>query len=425
MTDKTTRERDQRVRDFVLEGFDPRYGELSGSFPSHPVWRKLRELDTELWLDTGNIEDVKSLWTQEFTALTTNNTLLNKEVQTGSYDQLIGRANDLLAPYDLGEEDLILEIAFILNAYHALRLVETFDAYVSVEEHTALAHDKARAIEYAHRYYRICPERFIVKIPFTPEGLLATRSVAAAGVPVNHTLGFSARQNYLITRIGRPTFVNVFLGRLNSFVADNELGSGDHVGEKSVLASQREVAQLRDESGVITRQIGASFRSGEQVRDLEGLDVLTMPPKVAKAFLDLNLTPMQVTDRTMDTYRPGIRQDVDQQGYGLDTLWDVPEAFVSCVDGLAKQNLEGWSGPEVVEYFHQEGCADVFPRFTDDERRRSRREGKIPRLSNWKRELESGRVAVDSLMNLAGLNSFVADQGAMDERIRSVLARES
>lgn len=425
MTEKTARERDHRVRDFVLEGFHPRFGELTGSFPSHPVWRKLRELGSELWLDTGNIDEVKSLWTQEFSALTTNNTLLNKEVQTGRYDRLIGRAGDLLAPYELDERDLILEIAFILNAYHALRLVETFDAYVSVEEHTDLAHDTKRAVEYAHRYYHICPERFIVKIPFTPSGLLATRRVTRAGVPVNHTLGFSARQNHLITRIGHPTFVNVFLGRLNSFVADNDLGSGGHVGEKAVLASQREVRRLADEAGSATRQIGASFRSGEQVRDLEGLDVLTMPPKVAKAFLDLNLTPLQITDKTGEDYTPGIHQDVDKRGNRIDTLWNVPDAFVACVDELANKNLDEWSGAEVVAFLEEQGCGDVFPRFTDDEVRRSREEGKIPQIQNWKKEVTSGRVGVDSLMNLGGLNSFIADQEATDQRIRSVLQRHT
>ena len=130
-------------------------------------------------------------------------------------------------------------MAFILNATHGLRLVERFDAHVSVEEHTDLAHDLEQSVEYARRYYAICPERFYVKIPFTPAGLLATRRVRQEGIPVNHTLGFSARQNYVITRLALPTFVNVFLGRLNSFIADNGLGSGDYVGEKATLASQQ------------------------------------------------------------------------------------------------------------------------------------------------------------------------------------------
>ena len=182
------------------------------------------------------------MWTREFTALTTNNTLLNKEVQTGTYDDLISEAADLLSGFeDLTEREVMLEIAFILNATHGLRLVEQFDAYVSVEEHTDLANDVERAVEYARRYYAICPERFYVKIPFTPAGLLATRQARQEGIPINHTLGFSARQNYVITRLAQPNFVNVFLGRLTSFISENDLGTGDYVGERATLASQEAV----------------------------------------------------------------------------------------------------------------------------------------------------------------------------------------
>ena len=39
-------------------------------------------LGSELWLDTGDIEAAAEPWTEEFTALTTNNTLLNAEVQS-------------------------------------------------------------------------------------------------------------------------------------------------------------------------------------------------------------------------------------------------------------------------------------------------------------------------------------------------------
>jgi len=233
----TARNLADEVREFVLSDFSPRFGDVTSEFESSPLWRKLRDVGTELWLDTGSLEESGKLWVREFSALTTNNTLLNKEVQKGQYDDLIAEADKLLAKFDLSERERILEIGFILNAKHGLRLVEKYDAFVSVEEHTDLAHNVKKAIDYARRYHAICPERFIIKIPFTAEGLLATRVLANDGIPVNHTLGFSARQNYLIAAIGKPAYVNVFLGRLNSFVADNNIGPGTYVGEKATLAS--------------------------------------------------------------------------------------------------------------------------------------------------------------------------------------------
>ncbi|MBN1835902.1 MAG: hypothetical protein JW820_08625 [Spirochaetales bacterium] len=74
-----------------------------------------------------------------------------------------------------------------------------------------------------------------------------------------------------------PSFLNVFLGRLNAYAADNGLGGGLMVGEKATLASQRAVRRVSESSRRRTHQIAASTRSGEQVRDLAGVDVMTMP----------------------------------------------------------------------------------------------------------------------------------------------------
>ncbi|MHC4616869.1 MAG: transaldolase family protein [Planctomycetota bacterium] len=414
----------QEIEGFVKSGFKPRFGQLRGCFETNPTWQRLRELGSELWLDTGSIEDAQKLWTREFSALTTNNTLLNREVQTGRYDSLIDEAAQILSAYPhLTEHQRMLEMAFILNAWHGLRLVETFDAYVSVEEHTALAHDVDQTVDYARRYHAICPERFIVKIPLTPAGLLATRRVSAEGIPVNHTLGFSARQNYMIARIGRPAFVNVFLGRLNSFVVDNDLGDGSYVGEKATLASQAAVRELRQRNMAPARQIGASFRAGAQLRDLAGIDVMTMPPKVASEFLSMGMSPDQITDKSAVQYSPGVNEAADRQAIRLDTLWDIEDKLVACVDALEKENLDSFTPDDMIDFFRDRDCADVLVRWADSEIETSTAEGKIPKLVNWQEALADNSIGLDSLMNLAGLRSFATDQKAMDDRVRQVLER--
>jgi len=407
------------VHRFVLAGFNPQFGRLTSRFASAPPWQRMRGLGSELWLDTGNMEDAGRLWTPEFSALTTNNTLLNREIQTGRYDELISKAANLLSGFpSLSEQQRILETAFILNAYHALRLVERFDAFVSVEEHTDLAGDVELAVSYARRYHAICPERFIVKIPFTPAGLLATRILSAEGIPVNHTLGFSARQNYLISRIGRPAYVNVFLGRLNSFVADNGLGDGAYIGEKATLASQAAIAALRKAKRLKTKQIGASFRAAGQVRDLAGIDVMTMPPKVAEGFLKLGLEGEEVVSRIDAEYAIGLKVGVTAESFGLDTLWDIDRKLVECIDALEEQNPEKLTPDGLLDFFEARGCSDVLVRWSEADMATSRKEGKIPRLENWGKRLRAGSIGLDALMNLAGLNSFASDQQAMDERIR-------
>jgi transaldolase len=412
----------RQLREFIKSNFSPKSNQLKDRFSSDQKWRRLRELGTELWLDSGNIEEVERFWTREFSALTINNTLLNKEIQSGRYDSTMPQIMKILNSYpELSERQKMLEINFALNCLHGLKLVEKFDAHVSLEEHTDLADDVKLAVDYAKRCYEICPERFYIKIPFTPAGLLATRKISAEGVPVNHTLGFSARQNYVIARISRPAYVNVFLGRLNSFVVDNKLGDGAYIGEKATLASQKAVRDLRARNLTTSYQIGASFRNGGQVRDLAGIDVMTMPPKVAGEFLGLDIAADKITDRTGEEYTVGIDSAVDREAIRLDTLWAIDESLISCVSVLEKEKLDSFSTDDLFDFFKKHRCADVLVRWDASQIDTSLKEDKIPHLGNWKEELKSKAIGLDSLMNLAGLNSFATDQKAMDEHISNVI----
>ncbi len=410
----------EKIHEFAAKDFTPHFGEL-GSTGTNRNWRRLRALGSELWLDTGNVTSVSHLWTDEMTALTTNNTLLNKEIQSGTYDALAAEAGELLAGAGLAGREQLLEVAFILNAYHGLALVEKFDAFVSVEEHTDLAHDLDAAVATAKRYHAICPERFIVKIPFTPAGLLATRRLSGDGVPVNHTLGFSARQNYVIARVGRPAYVNVFLGRLGAFAADNELGDGIGVGERALMASQRAVRELRDAGKTSARQIAASIRNGRQVADCAGVDVLTIPPKSAKDFLYPGYEDDQLTDKTTFDFQPTFADGVDPAAIRFDTLWDVDDAVIACVDALENEDLASFTPTHLVAFFHQHGCADLLVNWSPQQVATSAAEGKIPKLANWRDPLADKAIGLDALMNLAGLLSFTADQKSMDDRVAGLL----
>jgi transaldolase len=174
--------------------FDHEFGKPKMGIKEQAIWEEVCSTGTKLWLDTGDMDVASNLWCRQFEALTTNNTLLNKEVQKGLYDNLIKEAASIFrdAATEINKKELILEIAFVLNAYHGLRLVEMFDAHVSVELHTDLGNDIDKSVAYGKRYYEICPERFYVKVPLTPAGLVAARKLGETGIPVNFTLGFSA-----------------------------------------------------------------------------------------------------------------------------------------------------------------------------------------------------------------------------------------
>ena len=66
----------QDVADFCQQQV-PDVQQSRSSFTSSDLWAAVAKTGTSLWLDTGDIEAAQALWTQNFVALTTNNTLLN------------------------------------------------------------------------------------------------------------------------------------------------------------------------------------------------------------------------------------------------------------------------------------------------------------------------------------------------------------
>lgn len=388
----------------------------------HPLWARLREVGTELWLDTGDIDEAARMWSQEFTALTTNNSLLNKEIQKGIYDQWIPSAAATVRADnpEISEHDLILEIAFALNARHGLRLVEKFGAYVSVELHTDLAYDVERSLAYGRRYAAIC-NKFIVKVPLTPEGLVVARNLEEEGIPVNFTLGFSARENHLITCAARPSWCNVFLGRLGAYVAGEGLGDGQWVGERAHMASQATVRELRDKIGAPTRQIAASMRSGEQAGTLAGTDVYTMPIAVAESFQEMNPAPGDVIDVTDADYQPTWNDGVDPQAEGLEDLWNISTDFADACQAIAQIPVADLTADAIRNALADVGGGAVFPQLNETQLRTLIEEGKAPKRATWAADLAAGTFGLDGLFTLAGLHAFAQDQAALDDRIREQL----
>jgi transaldolase len=319
------------------------------------LWQGLREQGTELWLDTGDVHAIEPLWSSHFSGLTTNNSLMNDQVQRGAYDDLIDQAGRLLQE----------------------------------------------------------------KVPLTPAGIMATAVLRRDDVPVNMTLGFSARQNYLATALANPSFVNVFLGRVNAYVADNQLGDGQLVGEKATLASQGEVkvfARGLPESQ--TRQIAASLRDAKQVELLAGVDIITMPPTVAQQVRQQQ--PPSWNSRRNEEYQVAVAPDVSPETVRLDTLWSVSAEMRKLVEQMI---LTPPATPEeLVQAALQQGVTDLFPQLSRDELTRLAGENKIPRHVHWQERITRGELAIDSLLTLAGLIHFARSQQALDERIERRIA---
>jgi transaldolase len=378
-----------------------------------PFWESLQNAGTELWLDTGDIDEAEACWSAEMGAFTTNNTLLNNEIQKGIYDIFISESKSIVR--DLPQEERVKEISFILNARHGLRLASKFGGFVSIELHTDTAHDIKAIQYYGKRFHDICPEQFIIKVPYTAEGLIGARLLKESGVKVNFTLDFSARQNVLVTRVARPDYTNVFLGRIGAFMLNNKLGDGSGVGEKAVIASQNWITGLSAENPWQTKLIVASMKNFNHLELLAGTDVFTMPPRVAvSARKELS---GKFSSRIHENYDASIFDNA--KNAHIEKFWEVDSKVLSFAARLNSKLPS--TASELVRIAHDEGCEDMFPSLSKEEKSFIASDGKIPVYSRWEKKIAEGKIAPDTLLSLAGLASFTAHQIKLDDRIKGII----
>jgi len=118
----------------------------------------------------------------------------------------------------------------------------------------------------------------MVKVPLTPAGLEACKTLSNDGIKVNVTLCFSVNQAILAARAG-ATFVSPFVGRLDDI---NEDGI-------QLIESIVEVFHIH---GIETEVLAASLRTPPHVMHaaLAGADIGTLPYKVFKMLVNHPLT---------------------------------------------------------------------------------------------------------------------------------------
>jgi transaldolase len=129
-------------------------------------------------------------------------------------------------------------------------------------------------------------DNIAVKVPLTPDGLKACKTLADEGTHVNVTLCFSAAQALLAAKAG-AAFVSPFVGRLDDIGQD---GMG-------LIGEICEIYQAQPE--ITTEVLVASIRHPIHVTESAkmGADVATLPPKVLRQMFQHPLT-----DKGLDAF---------------------------------------------------------------------------------------------------------------------------
>jgi transaldolase len=196
----------------------------------------------KLFIDTGSVAEVEEIaaW-GVLSGATTNPTLLAKEED------------------DPGDA--------------IRRICELVDGPVSGE----VVSDTAREMVAEGRALAGLDDRVVVKVPFSAEGLAATRELASDGIPVNETLVFSAAQALLTVEAG-ATYVSCFMGRLDDISVNSE----------AVLREIVEALGPDREAQVLAASLRSPMHAVTAAR--LGCEVATAPAKVLKAMLAHPLT---------------------------------------------------------------------------------------------------------------------------------------
>jgi transaldolase len=118
----------------------------------------------------------------------------------------------------------------------------------------------------------------VVKVPMTPDGLRACKSLSSQGIPVNVTLVFSSNQALLAAKSGAK-YVSPFIGRL------------DDIGQDG-MSLIREIKEIFSNYNFGTQILVASVRHPMHVVEAAkiGADVVTLPPGVLDKMLVHPLT---------------------------------------------------------------------------------------------------------------------------------------
>jgi len=204
-----------------------------------------------IFLDTGNIEDIRERYpTAMINGVTTNPTLVMKAGQPA--------------------EKIYSEIA------EEFPLLESISAEVVADDYESM-------IRQGLDYFTIA-DNITIKLPCTRSGLKAASYLSTLGnqegkkITTNVTLVFSVAQAIMAAKAG-ATYISPFVGRCN----DNSFSGVELV---------RAISNTYRIHGVDTKVLAASLRDVHHVSRCfaAGADVVTLPPKVFDKMYDHVLT---------------------------------------------------------------------------------------------------------------------------------------
>ena len=212
--------------------------------------------------DSGDIDAIARWKPQD---ATTNPSLLLAAAQDARFCHLIDSDLDRMF-VNFGRE-ILKHIAGRVSTELDARL--SFDVEGSIE--------KARHLISLYDSQNVKPDRVLVKLASTWEGIRAAERLEREGIHCNLTLLFSFAQAVACAEAG-VTLISPFVGRIYDWHRAARKLEDIPIAEDPGVASVTKIYGYYKKHGYRTQVMGASFRKTEQILALAGCDLLTIAP---------------------------------------------------------------------------------------------------------------------------------------------------
>jgi len=225
--------------------------------------------------DTGDFQQLKAYAPRD---ATTNPTLILKAVGMPAYRHLLDEVvvTGKGRPRSEVTDSLLVRFGTEILSIIPGRVSTEIDARLSFDTEATIA--RAHSLVEAYGKAGIGPERVLIKIASTWEGIRAAERLEREGIHCNLTLLFSFPQAVACADAG-VTLISPFVGRIYDWYRKRD--GRDYAGDEDPgVASVRRIYDYFKNFGYETEVMGASFRNIEQIRSLAGCDLLTISPEL-------------------------------------------------------------------------------------------------------------------------------------------------
>ncbi len=235
---------------------------------------------TTVVADTGNFRQLAQFAPQD---ATTNPSLILKAVQQPDYAPLLAETVARQAGQPL--PDIVDQVLVRFG----LEILKVVPGRVSTEVDARLSFDTAATVARARQLMKLYaaagvgPDRVLIKIAATWEGIRAAEVLEREGIRCNLTLLFAFCQAVACGDAG-VRLISPFVGRIYDWHKKQQGAAWDEAASSGAhdpgVQSVRAIYNHYKRHGVPTQVMGASFRNTGQVLALAGCDLLTISPEL-------------------------------------------------------------------------------------------------------------------------------------------------